>query len=344
MNPRMWFPLVVTGVCLIAVPPSTTADEPRASKGIEVTDSDEMIRLVTPSLEASIRKQGYITGIAAGSFLDVKTGFRDPGFGLDIIDWIMEPGSDEAYRDQLDDDLPYNLEERFHGKARKRCVEGPQMCHGGTVAPEVIRGEDFVAVKTVKAYTTAAPGKKTGSTWTQTLVFPEGRRYFLSSDRMDCVNSGEELFFRMDMPGHIKHKRGDTFSEVYLSYHGIIPASEFLEEFAPDAKYLYKRGMNPLPERFIRAYHLRDPVTGKAGPWLAGMTLNPSDVSEAWCHQRGYVCFIQENGGRPIRPGESIEAAFVVGYFDSIAEMEEVYDRYAGHSRLAVDRDGWMLK
>ncbi len=339
--------ILLPSACVLAFLAAAThaqvAGSPPA-RAVEVTESDEVIRVASPTLEASIRKRGYITGIAGGTFLDVKTGFRDAGFGLDVIDWIMEPGSDEAYRDRLTNDLPYNLEVRYHGKARKRCIEGPQMCHGGPIAPAVIKGRDFVAVTTAKKYATAAPGKLTGSIWTQTLVFPEGKRYFLSSDRMECANAGDETFFRMDMPGHIKHKKGDTFSEVYLSYRGVIPASEFDRDFPPDEKFLYQRGKDPLPSRFIRAYHLRDPATGKPGPWLAGMTLNPSDVYEAWCHQRGYVCFIQENGGRPIKAGESFGAAFVVGYFDSIREMEEVYDRLAGHSRLEVDQAGWRLR
>ena len=33
------------------------------------------------------------------------------------------------------------------------------------------------------------------------------------------------------------------------------------------------------------------------------MTLNPADVMEAWCHERGYVCLIEEIGGRPIKAG-----------------------------------------
>lgn len=127
----------------------------------------------------------------------------------------------------------------------------------------------------------AVPCKKTGSVWEQTLVFPAGKRYFVSSDRVTSVNDSPALFQRIDMPGHIKHKRGNTFSEVYLSYHGRIPASEFFDDFAPDEKFNYQRNNNPTPERFIRAYHLRDPNTGRDGPWLAGMTLDPSVVSEA---------------------------------------------------------------
>ena len=73
------------------------------------------------------------------------------------------------------------------------------------------------------------------------------------------------------------------------------------------------------------------------------MTLDPSIVSEAWCHQRGYVCMIEEFGGRPIGPGDSFSAAFLVGFFESIPEMNRVYDQYAGHSGLAVDEKGWKL-
>jgi hypothetical protein len=151
------------------------------------------------------------------------------------------------------------------------------------------------------------------------------------------------MFLRSDTPRHLRHDRGDTFTQIYLSYQGMIPASEFFDDFPPDGKFNYRRDANELPERFIRAYQLRDPKTGKVGPWLAGMTLEPSVVHEAWCHQRGYVCMIEEFGGRPIRPGQSFRAAFVVGYFDSIDEMNRVYDKYRGHTGLEVTEAGWKL-
>ena len=66
-------------------------------------------------------------------------------------------------------------------------------------------------------------------------------------------------------------------------------------------------------------------------------------VYEAWCHQRGYVCLIEEFGGRSIKPGESFSAAFIVGFFDSILEMEKVYDRYAGATGLEVTERKWKL-
>lgn len=310
----------------------------------EVVDGPEEVRLSTPLLEAKIRKKGYVTGVAAGSLLDRKTGFRDAGFGLDIVDWIMEPGSDAAYRDRLPGDLAYEYNNLYHGKTPKRSIEGPQICtQAKEMAPEVIRGRDFLAVKQRFRYRLAAPGKKTGSRWEQTLVFPKGKRYFLSCDRVDPVNSSEAMFLRVDMPGHVRHNRGDTFSEVYLSYYGRIPASEFFTDFAPDEKFNYRRDKNPVPKRFIRAYRLRDPKTGKDGPWLAGMTLDPSVVYEAWCHQRGYVCMIEELGGRPVQAGQPFSAAFLVGYFDSIEEMNRVYDEYAGHNGLVASADGWKL-
>lgn len=328
-------------VCLLI---GCTAWTAAAQEGFEIREDDERITLSTPHLAASIRKRGYVTGVEAHTLLDKKTGFHDAGFGLDIVDWIMEPGSDEAYRDQLDPELIYRFNNAYHGKTAKRSIEGPQICtKARELSPRVIRGSDFVAIVQDFQYKTAAPGKKTGSRWTQHLVFPRDARYFISSDRIDAVNSSEAMFLRLDMPGHIKHTRGDTFSEIYLSYVGRIPAKEFFEDFAPDERFNYRRDRNEIPQRFIRAYRVRDPKTGKDGPWLAGMTLKPSDVCEAWCHQRGYVCMIEEFGGRPIKAGESFSAAFIVGWFDSIEEMHAVYDKYAGHSGLVVTAKGWKL-
>lgn len=324
---------------------------PARADAFTVTEDDRRIRIVGPALEASIRKEGYVSGVEGGSLLDRKTGSRDLGFGLDIVDWLMEPGSDEAYRDRLPGDLPYTFNNLVHGRRAKRSIEGPQICtKAGKLDPRVhayrsVTGGEFVAVRQSYTYTLAAPGKKAGSTWRQSLIFPEGKRYFVAADAVTTANDSDALFLRIDMPGHIRHKGGDTFSEVYLSYHGPdpIPAGEFLRDFAPDAKYLYVREPGKVPKRFIRAYHLRDPKTGKDGPWLAGMTLDPSVVSEAWCHQRGYVCLIEEIGGRPIKAGQTFGAAYIVGYFDSIAEMESLYDKYAGHSGLDVIDQHWVF-
>jgi hypothetical protein len=92
----------------------------------------------------------------------------------------------------------------------------------------------------------------------------------------------------------------------------------------------------------IRAYQVTQ--NDKPGPWLAGMTLDPAAVSEAWCHERGYVCFIEEIGGRSVKAGESFGAAYVVGWFDSIKEMETVYDSLKGKSRIVLGKDLFRLE
>jgi hypothetical protein len=333
---------LVAALALLSCSPTgpRAPDEP----SFRVTEDPERIRIEGPALRAAVRKKGYVTGIEAGSFRDARTGFRDAGFGLHIVDWIMEPGSDAAYRDRLEGDLPYDFGNLVHGNRPKRSIEGPQICtRAGELSPSVHGGPDFVAVEAEYVYRIAAPGRSAGSTWRQRIVFPRGKRWFLSSDEVTAVNASACMFLRIDMPGHIRHDRGDTFSEVYLSYHGRIPASEFLTDFAPDARFLYERKEGEIPRRFIRAYRLRDPATGKDGPWLAGMTLDPAAVHEAWCHQRGYVCMIEEIGGRPIRPGDSFGAAYLVGFFDSIEDMEAVYDDHAGATGIEIDTAGWKL-
>ncbi len=320
-----------------------------------VEQNTERIVIRTSAVEAAVRRRGYVSGVEAQSFLDRRTGFRDPGFGLDIVDWLLEPGSDTAYRAQLDPELVYSFGNLVHGQRAKRSVEGPQICtKAGSLNPRIVVGGDFVAIEQQYRYHIAAPGRQSGSVWIQRLVFPNDTRYFIAMDEIQSANSSDALFLRIDMPGHIKHRNGDTFDEVYLSYitftndnggytDGRIPAEAFREDFPPDARFHYVRNDAQLPERFIRACKLRDPQTGNSGPWLAGMTLDSGVVSEAWCHQRGYVCMIQEIGGRSVKPGDTFGGAYIVGYFDSIAEMHQVYDRYKGANSLEVDQSGWRL-
>ncbi|HYT95668.1 MAG TPA: hypothetical protein VEL76_43520 [Gemmataceae bacterium] len=301
---------------------------------IKVSETDEYVQIDTDALQAKIRKKGYVSGVAAGSLLDKKTGARDAGFGLHIMDFLMAPG----WRDD-----GYARDPKLHGNLPKHYVEGPQICtQAKRLDPEVIRGKGFVAVRLRYRFTQPAKGFKAGSLWEQTLVFQPGVRYVLSSERITSVNDVDNLFYRIDMPGHIRHKSGDTFSRVYLSYHGLIPAAEFAKDFAPDARFLYQRQADKIPQRMIRAYEVT--VNGKPGPWLAGMTLDAAAVSEAWCHQRGYVCFIEELHGKRVKAGESFGAAYVVGYFDDIAAMEGTYDRYRGVREITIADGKLVLK
>lgn len=337
-----------------------------------VAEDENRIKIETDRLEAAIPKRNpkhWMTGIEKGSFLDKATGFREAGDGLMVIDWLMEAGSDEAYADKVHapdghgvgryvwytnetDPQRRHYALMAHGSThRKRVVEGPQLCHRmKPVQPEILRGKDFLAVKTTYRYEYAAPGRKPGSRWTQLIVFPQGERFFVLMDKIDTVNDSPEMFLRGDVPGCVRHQRGDTFSEMYLSYLGgpeglRIPASEFFTPFPPDAKFGYRRDTHKMPESFIRAYHLRDKATGKDGPWLAGLTLEPSIVYEAWCSQRpgDIIVMIEEIYGKPIKAGQSFSAAHIVGFFDSIEQMHAVYNRYKGHTVLSADASGWRL-
>lgn len=348
--------------------------EPHIMSGwVKVTEDDRAIHVETGKLLATIAKNNpkhWMTGIEKGSFIDKKTGFREVGDGLMVVDWLMEAGSDDAWADEVvapdghgvgrytwyenepdPDKRLYAL--LAHGSShRKRMVEGPQLCHRmKPVRPEIIRGEGFAAIKTTYTFEYAAPGRRPGSRWTQLVVFPAGERYFVLMDKIDSVNDSPEMFLRNDTPGCVRHERGDTFSEIYLSYLGgpqgmRIPAREFYAPFPPDVKFGYRRDTHPMPAHFIRAYHLRDKQTGKDGPWLAGLTLEPSVVYEAWCSQRpgGIIVMIEEIHGRPVKSGESFSAAHLVGFFDTIEEMHQVYERHKGHTSLVADTTGWRLE
>jgi hypothetical protein len=301
---------------------------------VQVQQTDDYVQIDTDALQACIRKKGYVSGIAQGTFLDKKTQAREAGFGLHIMDFLMAPG----WKDD-----GYSRDPKIHGNLPKHYVEGPQICtQAKQLQPEVIQGKDFVAVRLQYRFTQPAPGLKAGSTWEQTLLFQPGRRYVLSSEAITSINDVDDLFYRIDMPGHIRHRKGDTFTQVYLSYHGTIPASAFTEDFGPDAKFLYQRQEGKVPARMIRAYQVK--VDGRPGPWLAGMTLDPAETSEAWCHQRGYVCMIEELHRHKVKAGETFGTAYVIGYFDDVAQMEKVYDQYKGTHAIAIDKGQFRLK
>lgn len=304
-----------------------SAEMPRAARG-----ENDRILIETDCLTAEIWPNGYVSGVKSNTLVDRKTGSRDSSFGLDIVDFLMGPGAEDG--------IPYQFGDKIRGNIAKHYVELPQICtQARHIDSEFIAGSDFVAVRQWWRWTEAAPGYTPGSLWEQTIVFPMGRRYFISCDSVECANNVDELFLRIDMPGHIKHNKGDTFEQIFLSYEGHIPASDFLEDFAPDSRHFYQRGTHSLPKRMIRAHK----IPGNNMPWLAGMTLEPKIVSEAWCHQRGYVCLIQEIGGMPVKAQDRFAASYIVGYFDSVEEMEAEYDRYRGFTSLTATKGYWLL-
>jgi hypothetical protein len=74
------------------------------------------------------------------------------------------------------------------------------------------------------------------------------------------------------------------------------------------------------------------------------LTLDPGAVAEAWCHQRGYVCFIEELHRRKVKAGESFGAAYAVGWFDDIPEMEKVAERYRGKRGIRIEDGRFTLE
>ena len=164
MTNRYW---IIALVCLLFGRPTSVL----GLADYEVSETDGQIAIVTPQIEASIAKQGYVSGVMRQSFLDKKTGFRDPGFGLDIVDFLLEPMSDAAYRERLPEDLRYDTGNMYHGEITKRFVEGPQICtRARRLRPKIFRGKDFVAIRQHYKYHRAIPGRQPGSVWTQVLV------------------------------------------------------------------------------------------------------------------------------------------------------------------------------
>src|SRR5437763_2669144 len=81
--------------------PAPPADAPG---WVRASEDDRAIRVETDKLEAVIPKRSpkqWMTGIEKGSFLDKATGFHEAGDGLMVVDWLMEPGSDAAWAEQV---------------------------------------------------------------------------------------------------------------------------------------------------------------------------------------------------------------------------------------------------
>jgi len=301
-----------------------------------IRKEEKRLVIETTEYSAVVQTEGYVSGVAAGSFVDRKSGAKDPGFGLLIADFLLEPGSDLPNTPQ---EHRYSYGDLYHGNIAKRYVSLPQICTQAKRLPqEITEGEGFVAVRQWYQWGTACPPYHAGAQWEQHLLFPDGKRWFIGWDRFLCVDDVANVMMRMDMPTHIKHRGGDVFKQIYLSYHGKpIPQHAFHQNFAPHERFLYHREKRKVPRRYIRAIEL------EKGVWLAGMALDPASISEAWCHQRDYVCLIQEIGGRAVKAGEWTGAIHIIGYFDSIEEMEAVYDKYRGGTALHVATDGWRL-
>ena len=154
----------------------SSADLPRAARG-----ENDRILIETDCLTAEIWPNGYVSGVKSNTLVDRKTGSRDSSFGLDIVDFLMGPGAEGG--------IPYQFGDKIHGNIAKHYVELPQICtQAGHIDSDFVIGRDFVAVRQWWRWTEAAPGYTPGSLWEQTIVFPMGRRYFISCDSVKCAN------------------------------------------------------------------------------------------------------------------------------------------------------------
>ena len=264
----------------------TRPSAPDADRALRVTETDDEVRIETDALSAVVRKQGYVSGIAAGSLLDKKTGAHDLGFGLHVMDFLLAPGwRDDGY--ERDRQAPRRPAQAL----RRRAAD----LHAGQA---VARGGDRAA--TASSPCAAAlhlhPARRRLQGRLHLGADPRlPARCALRprrAERITSANDVDDLFYRLDMPGHIRHGRKDARGGQggkagqggepvppdlpELSGEGsggrkegkegkeggsgegtstgtFIPASEFDEDFAPDAKFLYRRNDAAVPQRMIRA-------------------------------------------------------------------------------------------
>ena len=286
-------------------------------KYVKVVETKDGVKIETDSYEAMVApKSKYRSGVAGGTFLDKRTGARDLGFGLNVTDHPCIVPASKEWGSPPPDPMLY-------GKKRNhQVVETPQLCCTRDIQLdyEVKQEKRFMLVH---QWFTFKKGNKPGCKWDEWLLFPSGKRYFFALNKLTAAHAYSKLFLTGDWPGHIK---GKNYENVYLSYHGVIPKSEFSEDFPPETKFFYEKNSDRIPKRMIRAYQIT--VNGKPGPWLAGMTIDPSMMYQGWCNMRGYVCLIGFLGAFDVNPGDSFSNVNLIGFFDSIDEMNRVYDIY----------------
>src|SRR4029079_18693187 len=122
--------LSVAGLCEAG--PGSKTPATGDGKSIRVGHGDVFVRIETDKLQVRINSRGYVSGIAAGSFVDRQTGARDRGFGLHVMDFLLAPG----WRDD-----GYGRDPKVHGNLPKHYVEGPQICtQARELKPVVTRG------------------------------------------------------------------------------------------------------------------------------------------------------------------------------------------------------------
>ena len=237
------------------------------SQEIKVEETKDYIQVDTDALEARIRKTGYVSGIAQGTFLDKKTGARDPGFGLHIMDFLLGPG----WKDDS-----YGRDEKYARQAAESLHRGAADLHAGEAArPVVVRGKDCVAVKMSFRFTqpdttasSPAPCGSRRSSSSRQALRPVRRTHHLGQRRRQ-----PDLSHRHAGPRQAQGRR-----HVFADLPELLTA-----RFRPPSSSRTSRPMRaPLPARQGQGAapphdpRLPAPAGDKAGPWLGGLTLDPA--------------------------------------------------------------------
>src|SRR4051794_41859187 len=81
-------PAFLLSLAFSLLPLAARADDKPA---IQVRETDEYVQIDTDALQARIRKKDYVSGVERRTFLDKKTGAREVGYGLHIMDFLMAP-------------------------------------------------------------------------------------------------------------------------------------------------------------------------------------------------------------------------------------------------------------
>ena len=301
--------------------PARRPDDPIRVEAIDDPSAPYQVRVETDRIRWHRHARATSAASRPARSSTTRPGARDLGFGLSIMDFLLEP----AARPTPIPDGQYRLRRPGPRRPAQALRRGPANLHAGEgAAAEVIHGEassrsdcvaGFTSPSRDRATRPARPGSRRSSSSRACATSSPPSGSPASTTSTTCSTAST-------CPATSSTRTATRFEQVYLSYlDKPIPAAAFKDDFAPDEKYLYQRERRKRPA--ADDPRLSGEAGRQAGAVAGGHDARPGgDVSEAWCHQRGYVCFIQELHGRPVKAGETFGAAYLVGWFDDIAAME----------------------
>ena len=328
--------ILVASLAIILATHPIVAQEP----AIKVQETDDYIQIDTDALQAQDPQEGLRQRHRRAA----ASSTRRPapatlGFGLHIMDFLLGPGWQGRRATRANRNI--------HGDLPKHYVEGPQICtQAKELKPEIIRGKDFVAVRMQFRFT------KPGTTASRPAR-PGSRR---SSSSPACATSSPQrsdhqrqrrgrpvLSHRHARPRQAQGRRHLRAGLPELPRQADPRARSSPRTSPPTRSSSISARTTRCPSGMIRAYQVE--AGRQAGPVAGGHDARPGrHVSEAWCHQRGYVCFIQELHGHKVKAGETFGAAYVVGWFDDVPAMQRIADQFDGKQAIELEGKKWRLR